>query len=166
MDTTQDFRDFVVHAHPRLLRAAYLLTGNQHDAEDLAQTALVKAGLAWRRIQRVDNPDAYVRRVLVNTHISRWRTRSRRGEKLTADPPSRPVVDVELGRCEDRDQLRAALASLSPRQRAAVVLRYHEDLSVEETASLLDCTQGTVKTLTSRALAKLRTHLEPQCATT
>ncbi|MGH3663721.1 MAG: sigma factor [Micromonosporaceae bacterium] len=56
MDTTQDFRDFVTHSHPRLLRAAYLLTGNQHDAEDLTQTALVKAGLAWRRIQRVDKP--------------------------------------------------------------------------------------------------------------
>ncbi|MGH3748531.1 MAG: sigma factor-like helix-turn-helix DNA-binding protein [Micromonosporaceae bacterium] len=70
--------------------------------------------------------------MLVNAHISRWRARSRRGEKLTADPPALPVVDVELGRCEDRDQLRAALATLSPRQRAVVVLRYHEDLSVNE----------------------------------
>jgi RNA polymerase sigma-70 factor (sigma-E family) len=153
----EEFRDYVVGASPSLLRVAYLMTGNKADAEDLLQTTLAKTYLAWSRIRERESLDGYVRRVMLNTRTSWWR-RSRHlptaelGES-TSHPPTRrdDTADVDL-----RDALWTALGGLSHRQRAAVVLRYYEDLSEPETAALLGVSVGTVKSTVSRALRKLR----------
>ncbi len=149
------FREYVVARSPALLRTAYLLTGSKADAEDLLQTALAKTYLAWGRIREREAVDAYVRRVMVNTQTSFWRRR-KVDERPTADLPDRGggrdlTADLDL-----HDALWTALARLPKRQRAAVVLRYYEDLSEAETAAVLGVSVGTVKSTTSRALAKLR----------
>jgi RNA polymerase sigma-70 factor (sigma-E family) len=151
------FDDFVATRSTRLLRTAYLLTHDRALAEDLVQTSLAKAWFAWGRIE--GQPDAYVRRVMVNTYSSWWRRRWN-GEEATAELPERaagaghrPTEDV---RVDDRTDLWRALARLPKRQRAVVVLRFYEDLSEIETADILQCSVGTVKSQASRALAKLR----------
>jgi RNA polymerase sigma-70 factor (sigma-E family) len=149
------FRAYVAARSPALLRTAYLLSGNRADAEDLLQTALAKTYLAWDRIREREALDAYVRRVMVNAHTSRWRRR-KIDEYPTDDLPERggqrdPMEDLAL-----HDALWTALAGLPKRQRAAVVLRYYEDLSEAETAQVLGISVGTVKSTTSRALVKLR----------
>ena len=149
------FRAYVAARSPALLRTAYLLTGSRADAEDLLQTALAKTYLAWDRIREREAVDGYVRRVLVNTQTSRWRRR-RVDEYPTAELPERgsgrdAAEDLAL-----HDALWTALAGLPKRQRATVVLRYYEDLSETETAHVLGVSVGTVKSTTSRALAKLR----------
>lgn len=149
------FRAYVLGRSPSLLRTAYLLTGSRADAEDLLQTALAKTYLAWDRVRERDALDGYVRRVMVNTQTSFWRRRrvdERPVEVLPERGPSRDAAaDVDL-----HDALWSALATLPKRQRAAVVLRYYEDLSEAETAAVLGVSVGTVKSTTSRALAKLR----------
>ncbi len=121
-------------------------------AEDLTQTALAKAWLAWRRVG--DNPDAYVYRILVNTHNSWWRRMWRREVPTDALPDlSDPGIEDTL---DDRDVLRVALDGLPPKMRAVLVLRYFEDLSDAEIAVILGCSEGTVRSQASRALAKLR----------
>ena len=150
------FDDFVATRSTRLLRTAYLLTHDRALAEDLVQTSLAKAWFAWGRID--GQPDAYVRRVMVNTYSSWWRRRWN-GEQATAEPPERPAGAghrPEDGRVDDRTDLWRALARLPKRQRAVVVLRFYEDLSEIETAEILQCSVGTVKSQASRALAKLR----------
>ncbi len=144
------FDEYVAARYPALLRTAYLLTGNHHDAEDLVQTALVKAVGAWRRIE--GSPDAYVRRILVNENVSRWR-RHRGREVVVAATPDRPIEPSDP---DDAIALRAALAALAPRQRAVVVLRYYEDLTERETADVLGIAVGTVKSQARDALARLR----------
>ena len=149
------FRAYVAGRSPALMRTAYLLTGNRADAEDLLQTALAKTYLAWDRIREREAIDGYVRRVLVNTQTSRWRRR-KVDEYATGELPERSdgrdaTDDVVL-----HDALWTALAGLPKRQRAMVVLRYYEDLSEAETADVLGVSVGTVKSTTSRALAKLR----------
>jgi len=146
------FSEFVAARWGALVHTAYLLTGDFHEAEDLVQTTLAKVYPQWRRI-RADGVASYLRRALVNNNRSR--VRRRRVAQLlmpflpeTASPPS--------GAGEDRDLLVAALAGLPERQRAVVVLRYWEDLSLEEVAHELGCSVGTVKSQASRALAKLR----------
>ncbi|MFD9390613.1 SigE family RNA polymerase sigma factor [Streptomyces sp. NPDC060000] len=149
------FQEFVRARWPRLVRTAYLLTGDVHHAEDLTQTALAKAYRSWRRISRSDNPEAYVRRMLVSCNSDRFRKR-RVTEALTAAPPERAGRDEGAGRVEERGSLLAGLAQLPPRQRAVVVLRYWEDLSEAEVAEVLGCSPGTVKSQASKGLAKLR----------
>jgi RNA polymerase sigma-70 factor (sigma-E family) len=149
------FRAYVAARSPALLRTAYLLTGNRADAEDLLQTALAKTYLAWDRIREQEALDGYVRRVMVNTQTSWWRRR-RVDEYATDELPERGTgrdagEDLAL-----HDALWSALAALPKRQRAMVVLRYYEDLSEAETAHVLGVSVGTVKSTTSRALAKLR----------
>jgi RNA polymerase sigma-70 factor (sigma-E family) len=146
------FEEFVLDRSDRLLRTAYLLTRDHALAEDLLQTALAKAWAAWRRID--DSPDAYVRRILVNTYASWWRRRWTH-ERPTDQVPERPGRDETDGHA-DRQDLFTALGQLPRRQQAAVVLRYYEQLSEAETAAVLGCSVGTVKSQTSRALAKLR----------
>lgn len=153
----ESFDDFVATRSTRLVRTAYLLTHDRALAEDLVQTSLAKAWFAWGRIE--GQPDAYVRRVMVNTYSSWWRRRWN-GEEATADLPERgagegrrPGEDV---RVDDRTDLWRALARLPKRQRAVVVLRFYEDLSEAETADIMQCSVGTVKSQASRALAKLR----------
>ena len=151
----EDFRTYVVGRSPALLRTAYLLTGSRADAEDLLQTALAKTYLAWDRIRDREALDGYVRRVMVNTQTSWWRRR-----KVDEHPvevlPERGADRDDSADLDLHDALWAALAELPKRQRAMVVLRYYEDLSEAETARVLGVSVGTVKSTTSRALAKLR----------
>ncbi|MDH6519187.1 RNA polymerase sigma-70 factor (sigma-E family) [Streptomyces sp. SAI-208] len=151
------FQEFVRARWSHLVRTAYLLTGDAHHAEDLTQTALAKAYRSWRRVSRSDNPEAYVRRMLVTCNSDRFRKR-RVKESLTDAPPERAGRDEAVARVDERGVLMAALAQLPPRQRAVVVMRYWEDLSEAEAAEVLGCSQGTVKSQASKGLAKLRTY--------
>lgn len=148
------FRDYVTARSGSLLRLAYVLTRNRADAEDLVQAALAKTYQAWDRIEDRAALDGYVRRAMVNTHISWWRRR-RLEEYPTGDLPDRPVADHARD-SELQDTLRRALDRLPRRMRAAVVLRYYEDMSEAEIAEVLGISQGTVKSTVSRAVAKLR----------
>lgn len=147
-----EFDGFVVARSDVLLRTAYLLTRDRGLAEDLLQTALAKAWFAWHRID--GDPEFYVRRILATTYATWWRRRWRI-ESPTADLPDgeREVDDTAVA---DRADLWAALGRLPRRQRAVIVLRFYEDLSVTEVADALGITVGTVKSQTSKALAHLR----------
>jgi RNA polymerase sigma-70 factor (sigma-E family) len=147
-----EFDSFVAQRSPRLLRVAFLLTRDWAGAEDLLQTALAKAWFAWSRID--GDPEAYIRRIIATTFTS-WRRRRWQGE-IPQDPPDREWTADSSQRHADRDVLWRALGRLSARQRAVVVLRYFEDLTESQTAETLGVSVGTVKTRTSRALARLR----------
>jgi RNA polymerase sigma-70 factor (sigma-E family) len=159
LDRRVDFDEFVRARVAALGRVAYLLTGDRHHAEDLVQVTLERCAVHWHRL---DDPDAYARRVLYSRAVSWWRVRRRRrGEVLTDRPPepaAGPAGDLDL-----RVVLQLALARLTPRQRAVLVLRFYEDLSERETARLLDVTVGTVKSQTRHALRRLR-ELAPELA--
>lgn len=148
------FREYVTSRSGSLLRMALLLTRNRADAEDLVQVALAKTFQAWDRIEDRGAVDGYVRRAMVNTHISWWRRR-RVEEYPTDEIPDRPVLD-HAGDSEIQDALRRAIERLPQRMRAAVVLRYYEDMSEAEVAQVLGVSLGTVKSTVSRAVAKLR----------
>ena len=148
------FREYVTSRSGSLLRMALLLTRNRADAEDLVQSALAKTFQAWDRIEDRGAVDGYVRRAMVNTHISWWRRR-RVEEYPTDEIPDRPVLD-HAGDSEIQDALRRAIERLPQRMRAAVVLRYYEDMSEAQIANVLGVSQGTVKSTVSRAVAKLR----------
>ena len=149
------FRGYVSARSPALLRTAYLLTGSRPDAEDLVQTALAKTYLAWDRIREREAVDGYVRRVMVNTQTSFWRRRRPQETAYDEVPEGAPgrdrTADADL-----HEVLWSSLARLPRRQRAAVVLRYYEDLSEADTARVMGVSVGTVKSTTSRALACLR----------
>jgi RNA polymerase sigma-70 factor (sigma-E family) len=147
-----EYEEYVAGRSTRLLRTAYLLTRDWALAEDLLQTALAKAWLAWGRIH--GEPDPYVRAVLVNTYSSWWRRRWN-GETPTERLPERAAADPHAA-VDEQDALWQALGRLPKRQRAVLVLRYFDDLSEAEVARLLGCAVGTVKSQASRALAKLR----------
>ena len=150
-DRGETFDEFVARAAAPLARTAVLLTGDRHLAEDLVQTALAKAYLRWARI---DDPDAYVRRVLTTTYVTWWRRRWR-GEQPAETVPDTGRSDDHSG-IDVRGPLYAVLRELPRRQRAVVVLRYFEDLSEAETALALGCSVGTVKSQHARAMARLR----------
>ena len=154
------FEDFVAARYDSLLRTGYLLTQDRALAEDLVQTVLSKCWLSWSRIED-QNPAPYVHRVLVNTYIAWWRRRWN-GEHPTEELPEadRPGEQAAI---DDRTDLGEALRRLPKRMRAVVVLRFYEDLSESETARILGCSVGTVKSQTSRALAKLR--IDPRLLT-
>lgn len=157
-----DRRDFVAYVVARrgaLLRTAWLLTGDTPLAEDLVQTALLKCWPRWGRVGHMDNPDAYVRQVVLTTYLSWWRRRWR-GEVPTDRLPEATHEDEPV----DRASLVAALARLPRGQRAVVVLRFAEDLSEARTAEVLGCSVGTVKSQTARALRTLRADstLQPE----
>jgi RNA polymerase sigma-70 factor (sigma-E family) len=143
------FDEFVAARSRTLLRTAYLLTHDHALAEDLLQTALTKAWFAWRRIQ--GEPEPYVRKILVNTYATWWR-RKWNGEQPTEHLPEREAPS-DGGEPTD---LWSAMGRLPRRMRAVVVLRYFEDLTEAQTAEVLGCSVGTVKSQTSKALAKLR----------
>jgi RNA polymerase sigma-70 factor (sigma-E family) len=142
-----------------LLRTAYLLTGDWGTAEDLLQTALVKTWFRWDGLRDKDAAEAYVRQVMARTYATWWRRRWR-GEVATGALPERAGPD-SYADVDQRHALRTALAELSPRQRAIVVLRFYEDLSETQVADLLGCSVGTVKSTASRALVRLRGLVEP-----
>jgi RNA polymerase sigma-70 factor (sigma-E family) len=151
--TSESFAEFVTQRSARLLRTAYLLTRDWAYAEDLLQTALVRAWSAWSRIEA--DPEPYVRRVLVNAYSSWWRRRWRHAEQPVAELPDRPATD-ESDLADERRRVWLAMGRLPPRQRAVLVLRYFEDLTEAQVAGVLGVSVGTVKSQASRALAKLR----------
>ena len=161
VDGQADFEAFVRARWPVLLRTAYLLTADAHLAEDLLQDTLVKVASRWEAITRGGPPEAYVRRALVTQSIDGWRRRGRQPQPapdviLAQAIPSAGPIDVS-----DRVDVGAALAQLTARQRAYVVLRYVDDLTEVETARLLGVSVGTVKSQSRDALARLRTLLTP-----
>lgn len=149
-DLQEEFAAYVSARRPALVRTAYLLCGDLHLAEDLVQSALVKAVSDWKRIG--DNPEPWLRRVMVNDHISRWR-RFRGRERLVDRVPEHAAG---TGDADQELSLAAALATLAPRQRAVIVLRYYEDLTEVETARVLGVAVGTVKSQHRDALSRLR----------
>lgn len=149
-----DFAEFARATWPRLRHAAWLLTGHQQDAEDLASLALSRTYAVWRRIRR-DDPYAYARRCLVNAQIDRVRRARHRRELLTDAPPEQ-TTSPDLDRSAQRRELAALLATLSDKERRVVVMRYYLDASEAQVAADLGVSVGTVKSTASRALAKLR----------
>jgi RNA polymerase sigma-70 factor (sigma-E family) len=156
-DTDAQFREFVAARQAALLSTACLLAGDWASGEDLLQTALTKTYLAWPRIRDKAAVEAYVRKTMTRTAISWWRRRWK-AEQPTAEPPEVVVRDhTEL--TDNRDLVLQALRTLPAAQRAVLVLRFHADLTEAQAADALGITVGTVKSQTSRALAKLRVQL-------
>ncbi|SEC49067.1 RNA polymerase sigma-70 factor, sigma-E family [Nocardioides exalbidus] len=151
-----DFDSWVAARGPGLLRLAYVLTGSATDAEDVVQDALSRALPRWSRIARVEDPDAYVRRMVVNANVSGWR-KFRRRELPVDTVLDRPVpAGVEP---EERDRLWRACRALPADQRTAVVLRFYEDLDYAEIAALTGVREGSVRSRVSRGIATLRHEL-------
>jgi RNA polymerase sigma-70 factor (sigma-E family) len=151
------FDDFVVASSARLFTMARLLTGGHRaEAEDLLQGAYERAYRRWGRISRRDDPERYVRQMLVNASVDRWRWLRRHPEIPLVISRADPGTADTAAAVADRDLLLRALAALPPRQRAVLVLRYFEDLSEAQTAMMLGCSVGTVKSQTARGLARLR----------
>jgi RNA polymerase sigma-70 factor (sigma-E family) len=161
-ETSDEFSMFVRTRTPALLRSAYLLTGDQHLAEDLVQTALAHTHRSWHRLRDKGNVEAYTRKVMYHHQISIWRRR-RVAESFTGELPARAGGDDHAANVALRLSLRVALLKLSPRQRAVLVLRFFEDRSEAETAELLGVSIGTVKSQTSKALVRMRA-LAPELA--
>jgi RNA polymerase sigma-70 factor (sigma-E family) len=162
----QEFDRFVAEAGDGLLRAAYLITWDLADAEDLVQECLFKVARRWPRVRRMEHPAAYARTVLVHLALDDGKQRSRRRAEL-AEAATASLERHEddtavrmLGRVEASADLMQALAELSPRQRVALVLRYFEDLCEADVAEAMGCSVGTVKSTTSRALDRLRGLVE------
>ena len=157
-----DFAAFVAARRQALVRAAYLVCGDAHTAEDLVQTALVKLATRWERL-RAERPEAYVRRIIYRDAISHWR--HHRHEILVLTVPEQGGTGRDLDHdTELRLDVQRALAGLTAKQRAVLVLRYLEDRSEAETAELLGVSLGTVKSQTHAALARLRAHV-PELST-
>jgi len=151
-----EFTEFAQAAAPQLRRTAHLLCGDWHRAEDLTQIALEKVYVAWRRVERTDNPQAYAKRVMLNAYLDRRRLRSS-GEVTGLEPHEFDRPDTHTGENPDlRLTLWEALMRLPPRTRAVLVLRYWEDQSLESTAELLGMSLSAVKSAGPRGLARLR----------
>ena len=155
MSGEDSYHAFVSARYAALRRTAYVLTGNHHDAEDLVQTALMKAAGVWGRIS--ERPEPYVRKVMYHENISRWRRRRVAEEPLEGHDSA--VGHTESA--EDRLLLADALARLTPKQRTVLVLRYYEDLTEQQAAAAMGVRVGTVKSQTRHALMRLR-QLAPE----
>jgi RNA polymerase sigma-70 factor (sigma-E family) len=153
---TSEFDQWVAARGPALLRLAYVLTGNRADAEDAVQDALARALPRWEHIRTVGDPDAYVRRMVVNAHTSWWR-RFRKRETPVAEAFTDGRSDVPA--TDERDRVWRACLALPEAQRVAVVLRYYEQLEYAEIAALTGVAKGSVRSRVSRGLATLRTLL-------
>jgi RNA polymerase sigma-70 factor (sigma-E family) len=154
----REFAEFAQTRSTALRRTAFLLCGDWQRAEDLVQTALVKLYVSWHRVNRDGNVDAYVRTILTRTAIDEFRRAHRRREHLTDEPPEVPARQADAENVVD---VRRVLDQLPSGQRAVLVLRYWEDLSITETASTLRVSEGTVKSQTAKALASMRRLLGP-----
>jgi RNA polymerase sigma-70 factor (sigma-E family) len=159
-----DFKQYVTDRSYALRRTTYLMCGDWHEAEDLVQIAFLKLYRSWRRVERVENRDAYVRQVIVRTLIDERRRGWRRERPFAAFPEDVTTTATAAAAGpgldpEDRDELLGAMARIPARQRATLVLRYWEDQSVEQTAYTLGCSEGTVTSQTARGLAALREAL-------
>lgn len=156
-----DFSEYVAARGPALERFAYVLTGDAHRAQDLVQTALLRAYRRWRWVARADHPDAYVRRIVTTSYVD-WRRRRSNHEEPVDALPDRPAGDGPADpadRVADRDELQRALATLSPRQRAVLVLRHYEGWDDASIAAALGCGEPAVRTHASRGLQRLRDAL-------
>jgi len=159
MDWDSEFTAFVREQSDTLHRSAWLLVGDRERAADLVQETLVRLYPAWDKVLRADVPIAYVRRSMVNRFLSQVRT-LRSGEVILADLPDRGRDDLALTRALDRELLAAPLATLSPRQRAAITLRYFDDLSDSDAAYAMGCPVVTLRSHLRRGLAALRNQLD------
>ncbi|MDR3083571.1 MAG: SigE family RNA polymerase sigma factor [Streptomyces sp.] len=155
----EEFRRFMIGRWRPLMRTAFLLTGERHAAEDLVQSTLERVYTAWRKVDAADDPEAYVRRVMINMHARRHRKKLK---EFLAPKSDSALVREEADRgdriaqADDRGALLEALAQLPTRQREAVVLRYWEDLTETQTAHAMGCSVGTVKSNTAKGISKLR----------
>ncbi|XVV01931.1 SigE family RNA polymerase sigma factor [Actinosynnema sp. CA-248983] len=159
-DRDTAFAEYFAARSEAMRGTAYLLCGDWHRAEDLVSATFTKLYVAWNRINRHEALDAYTRQTLVRTFVSDLRRGWFRKERVSDTTPE--TASVGRGSVEDRVVLLAALAKVPPRQRAVLVLRYWEDLSVEETARALRCSEGTVKSQAARGLQTLRGLITPQ----
>jgi RNA polymerase sigma-70 factor (sigma-E family) len=155
MADADGFAEFVVARERALQRTAWLLTGDWALAEDLVQTALARSWPRWERIRRRDNPEIYVRRVLVNTWLT-WSRRKWRREEVSGSIPEGPGPSDHAAEIAVRLAVREALSSLTDRQRAVLVMRVFDDMSEADVAQALNVAAGTVKSTAAQALAKLR----------
>jgi len=160
-DRDAGFTDYAAARTPWLRKVAFLLCQDWHRADDLVQASLTRLYVHWHRVSGVDNVDGYARAVLVNVFLAEQRTAWWKRVTLHRESPDTAVADIDVDASVD---LRGALAELPPRQRAAIVLRYYCDLSVDEVAAALDCAPGTVKSQTSRGLETMRHALGPRPA--
>jgi RNA polymerase sigma-70 factor (sigma-E family) len=151
----QEFTEFVATRGTSLFRIAHLTCASRDEAEDVLQSALEKAYRNWGRLHAGSDPEPYVRRIIVNTAISRARRHAILQILSTHAPPDTPAPDVLSG-VELRQVLMIGLRALPPRQRAVMVLRFFEDLTEAQTAGILGCSIGTIKSQTSKALSRLR----------
>jgi RNA polymerase sigma-70 factor (sigma-E family) len=158
--SADDFDRFVTRNADGLVRTAYLMVGDLHEAEDLVQETLFKVASRWPRVRRMESPLGYTRRILVNQALHGSSKRSRNRAELKATPPAETAAMA--AQLDIHDQLFDALAALPPRQRAALVLRYLLDLPEAEVAAALGCSLGTVKSSTSRGLKRLEQTLRPE----
>lgn len=163
--TRREFEQFVAGSSDRLLRTAYLIVWDLAEAEDLVQDCLLTVARRWPRVRRMEHPRAYARRVLVNLALDGRQRRTRRRQELDASPSAldaKAEEDRRIAGVEMRRDLIDALAALPPRQRAVLVLRYFEDLSESQAATVLGCSAGTVKSTASRGLARLQASMAPE----
>jgi RNA polymerase sigma-70 factor (sigma-E family) len=162
----QEFDHFVADTVDGLLRAAYVISWDFAEAEDLIQECLFRVARRWPRVRQMEHPAAYARKVLVNLALDAGRQRSRARHELDGSGSSRPFEYEDqdavrmLGRVETATDLSRALGDLAPRQRATLVFRYLYDLPEAQVAELMDCSVGTVKSTTSRALQRLRASVD------
>ncbi|MBO3750912.1 SigE family RNA polymerase sigma factor [Streptosporangiaceae bacterium NEAU-GS5] len=163
MDRYEGFREFVAVRGPALMATAYLLTGGHHQAEDLLQTVLAKLALKWPHIDSDGNPEAYARTALYREFVSWWRVRRNRELPRAELPEPAEGMGDPADAAVRRLLLEKALGLLTPRQRAVLVLRFYEDRSESDTARLLQCSVGTVKSQTHHALRRIRV-LAPELA--
>jgi RNA polymerase sigma-70 factor (sigma-E family) len=152
-DRDAQFTDYATARTPWLRKVAFLLCQDRHRADDLVQTSLTRLYVHWHRVSRLENVDGYVRTVLVNAYLAEQRTAWWKRVTLHRESVDTAVFDFDVDAAVD---LRDVLAALPPRQRAAIVLRYYCDMSVEQVAAVLGCAPGTVKSQTSRGLDTMR----------
>ena len=156
-----DFDEFVAAHVDDLLRTAYLIVWDEAEAEDLVQECLMKIARRWPRVRRMEHPRAYARRIVVNRALDGARGRARRRKELEPTAPASATTVDPLAMIDTRAELLDALGRLPARQRAVLVLRYFNDLTEAQVADVLGCSPGTVKSSSSRGLARLREVLQP-----
>jgi RNA polymerase sigma-70 factor (sigma-E family) len=159
------FEEFVLGRQAALFRTAFLLTGDRGHAEDLLQGALERTYQHWPRVAAAGNPDAYVRRIVVNLANDRWRSRRHVVEQGLDAAAAASVRDSEAEQVESRDLVVRALRRVPVRMRTVLVLRYFEELSEAETAAVMGCSVGTVKSQAARGLERLRAAISPEPGT-
>lgn len=155
MERDEQFTRFAVEAYPRLVRLAYVMSGDSDRAKDLTQETLTRVYVAWPRIHNLNQPFGYARATMINLNRDWGRRRSTRSEISVADIPEQhaPPAGVEI---TNTQALRDTVRALDSRERTAIVLRYYEDLTEQESAELMGCSVAAIKSLTHRAMTKLR----------